>query len=108
MQWENNGKPGTAGKRQGIQNNWFFLFVYIWKYWAIGKPVIYRKSHQGFLKICSKFTGEHPCQSVISIKLLCDFIEITLRQRCSPVNLLHIFTYSYEHLWTDASVICDA
>ena len=23
------------------------------------------------LKICSKFTGEHPCQSAISIKLLC-------------------------------------
>ena len=26
---------------------------------------------KGVLKICSKFTGEHPCQSVISIKLLC-------------------------------------
>ena len=26
---------------------------------------------QGLLKICSKFTGEQPCQSVISIKLLC-------------------------------------
>ena len=25
---------------------------------------------KGVLKICSKFTGEHPCQSVISIKLL--------------------------------------
>ena len=23
------------------------------------------------LKICSKFTGEHPCRGVISIKLLC-------------------------------------
>ena len=40
---------------------------------------------------CSKFTGEHPCQSVISIKLLCNFIEITLRHGCSLVNLLHIF-----------------
>ena len=38
-----------------------------------------------FLKICNKFTGEHPT------KLLCNFIEITLRHRCSPVNLLHIF-----------------
>ena len=36
---------------------------------------------KGVLKICSKFTGEHPCRSAISIKL----------QRCSPVNLLHIF-----------------
>ena len=45
----------------------------------------------GFLKICSKFTGEHLCQSVISIKLLSNFIEIVLRHGCSPVNLLHIF-----------------
>ena len=44
------------------------------------------------LKICRKFTEEHPCQSVISIKLQSDFIEVTLRHRCSPVNLLHIFT----------------
>ena len=43
------------------------------------------------LKICSKFTGEHPCRSAISIKLLCNFIEIALRHGCSPVNLLHIF-----------------
>ena len=28
---------------------------------------------------------------MVSIKLLCDFIEITLRHGCSPVNLLHIF-----------------
>ena len=32
---------------------------------------------KGVLKICSKFTGKHPCR-------LCNFIEITLR-------LLHIF-----------------
>ena len=46
---------------------------------------------KGVLKICSKFTGEHPRRSAISIKLLCNFIEITLRHGCSPVNLLHIF-----------------
>ena len=43
------------------------------------------------LKICSKFTGEYPCRSVISVKLLCNFIEITFRYGRSPVNLLHIF-----------------
>ena len=32
-----------------------------------------------------------PMRSMISIKLLCDFIEITLRHVFSPVNLLHIF-----------------
>ena len=46
---------------------------------------------KGVLKICSKFTGEHPRRSAISIKLLCNFIEITLRHGCSPVNLLHNF-----------------
>ena len=27
---------------------------------------------KGAPKICSKFTGEHPCQSVISMRLLCN------------------------------------
>ena len=50
---------------------------------------------EGVLKICSKFTREHPCQSVISIKVLCNFIEITLWHGCSLVNLLHIFRTSF-------------
>ena len=29
--------------------------------------------------------------SVISIKLLCNFIEIVLPHGCSPINLMHIF-----------------
>ena len=33
---------------------------------------------KGVLKICRKFTGEHPCRSVISIKLLCSFIALQL------------------------------
>ena len=57
----------------------------------------YRSSHpevflgKGVLKIYSKSTGEHPCRSAISIKLQSNFIEIALRDGCSPVNLLHIF-----------------
>ena len=39
---------------------------------------------KGVLKICSKFTGEHTYQGVISIKMLCNFIEITLQHGCSP------------------------
>ena len=50
---------------------------------------------KGVLKICSKFTGELPCQSVISIKLQSNFIEITLQHECSPVNLLLIFRTSF-------------
>ena len=34
------------------------------------------------LKICCKFAGEHPCRN---------FIEITVRHVCSPVNFLLIF-----------------
>ena len=50
------------------------------------------------LKICSKYTGEHPCRSVISIKFLQNFIEITLRHGCSLVHFLYIFrTPSFEN-----------
>ena len=41
---------------------------------------------KAFLKICSEFTRELPCQSVQS-----KFIKIALRHGCSPVNLMHIF-----------------
>ena len=59
--------------------------------------VLFRSSHpgvlleKGVLKICRKFTEEHPCRSAISIKLLCNFIKITLQHGFSPVYLLHIF-----------------
>ena len=43
------------------------------------------------LKLCSKFLGEHPCRSAISIKLLCSFFEITHWHVCSPVNVPLIF-----------------
>ena len=76
----------------------------IWSRMVVAKQIltsliqtIYRSSHpevfmrKGVLKICSKFTGEHPCRSVISIKSQSTFIETTLRHGCSPINLLHIF-----------------
>ena len=44
---------------QRIQTIYLFLAIYIQK-----QPSI------GVLKIYSKFTGEHPCRSVISIKML--------------------------------------
>ena len=67
---------------------------------------IHRSSHievflvKGVLKIRSKFTGEHPCRSAISINLQSNFIEIALRHECSPENLLHIFRTLF---WTAAS-----
>ena len=55
-----------------------------------------KQSSRGFLwkrccEICSKFIGAHPCRSMISIKLPCNFIEIRLWCGGSPVSLLHIF-----------------
>ena len=50
--------------------------------------IFFRKA---VLKICSKFTGEHPCRNAISIKLQSNVIQIAFRHGCSPVNLLHIF-----------------
>ena len=35
--------------------------------------------------------GEHPCRSMISIKLICNFIEITLWHGYCHVNLLYTF-----------------
>ena len=67
---------------------WFLRLVLI---------MVSRTSHsevfllKGVLRIYSKFTGEHPCRSGISIQLLSNFIEVALRHGCSPVTLLHIF-----------------
>ena len=47
------------------------------------------------LKICCKFKGKHLCGSVISTKLLCNFIEIILQHKSSPANLLQIFRAPY-------------
>ena len=58
----------------------------------LSEETLRRCSHKkGVLKIYSIFTREHPCQSMISIKLQTNSIEITLRYGCSTVNLLHIF-----------------
>ena len=56
-------------------------------------------------KICSKFTGKHPGRSVISIKLLCDFVKITLWHGCFPVNLLHIFRIPFPKTLLDGCLI---
>ena len=62
---------------------------------------LFRSSYQevfpekGFLKICSKLSGEHPCPIAISIKLLWNFIEIALWHGCSLAYLLYIFRITF-------------
>ena len=67
-----------------INKNFFNL-----KLFRSSQPEVFLK--KGVPKICIKFTGEHPCQSVISIKLQSRFFEIALPHECSPLNLLRIF-----------------
>ena len=57
------------------------------------------------LKICTKFTREHQSRSAISMKLPCNFIEITLRHGCSPVNLLYVCVCLYSST-VKASSVC--
>ena len=65
--------------------------------WAFPMSRSFRSSRQevflrkGVLKICSKFTGEHPWRRAISIKLFFNFIEITLRHGCSPSLTIKVF-----------------
>ena len=72
------------------QNN-FFCAATILQHWysRSSRPEVFLGKE--VLTICSKFTGQHSCRSVISIKLESNFIEITLQHWYSPVNLLHIF-----------------
>ena len=69
------------------ENMFFFVFLNVCHFKS-SPPVVFLG--KDFLYICIKFIGEHPCPSVISIKLQSNFIEITLRHGCSPVILLHI------------------
>ena len=86
-------------KSQKIQNK--IIFQKYISSEAASPKVLLGKS---ILIICSKFTGEHPCRSVISIKLLCNFIEITLEHGCL---LDMIWTwYGHDMIWTAASVSC--
>ena len=74
-----------------IEKLYIHPLIFLGPYWVPSRsspPELF--SWKGVLKICSKFT-EHPCRSVFSKKLLCNFIEITLQYGCSSVNLLHIF-----------------
>ena len=69
----------------------------VWQRLKYSSTCFYRSSRpevflgKGVVKICSKFTGEDPRRTGISINLQSRFIEIALHHGCSPVNLLYIF-----------------
>ena len=80
---------------------WYHFIIFIFSPYVSMCRDKYRSSHpemffgKDVLKICSKFTGEHTCRSVIPIKLQSSFIEITLWHWCSVVYLLDFFRTSF-------------
>ena len=54
---------------------------------------------KGNLKIYRKFTGEHPSQSVISVKLLCTSVWVPFCKFAACFQNM----FSSEHLWTAVS-----
>ena len=87
--YRNNG--GMMILKWGRGVDWYLFTDYVRVDNLMKQPPRIVFIGKGVMKICSKFTGEHPCLSAISVKLLCNFIEITLRYGCSPVNVMHIF-----------------
>ena len=79
---DNPPKPKNGKKRSGHGT------YLIQSFCRSSRPEVF--FGKGVLKICCKFTGEHPCRSTISAKLRSNFIEIILRDGYSPVNLLVI------------------
>ena len=73
----------------GLLQQWFLIIF------QMIQQCCQKVTTSGVLKTCSKFTGEHPCQNAISIKLQSNFTEIKLRHGFSPVNFLHIFRASF-------------
>ena len=59
-------------------------------------PEVFLLNHT--LKICCKFTGEQPCRSPNSIKLLCT-------SACSPAGLLYIFIIYFPKNTSDGLVL---
>ena len=81
--------PVNIWKDMNVLISSMYVFPFLPKQPSVGVLM------KGVLKICSKFIGEHPCRSVISIKLQSNFIKITLWHGVSPVNLLHRFRTSF-------------
>ena len=89
MLWSINAGECVTGVKQNFSNILLSMMSSkLFQEWSI--LLIFLFTVSGILEICSKFTGEQPCRSVISKKLLCNFIEVTLRHVRSLVNLLHI------------------
>ena len=95
--------------KKSVMENFIFvqyLFCCLWiRFYRPQQHLQKQLSRSVLIKTCSenmqqiyRRTPIPKCdfnEVTFSIKLLCNFIEITLRYECSPVNLLHIFATSF-------------
>ena len=68
----------------GNRMTWQLAYHFFWNWLNICRsshPEVFLEN--AVLKICSKFTGEHPCRSGISINFRSNLIEIAFRHGCS-------------------------
>ena len=77
------------------------VFVFPLVSWCFLKQLSRGVLGKDVLKQCSKFTGEHPCQSVIPIKLLATL----LKSHFDMGALLQIFCIFSEHLFLETPLL---
>ena len=105
--WPNYWSTSSTGVISNYKILFFFNGVLVW-YSEIISSVYYRSSHpevflwKDVLKICAKFTGEHACWSVISIKLLYWNRTSAWVFSCKFAAYFRN-TFSWEHFWLAAS-----
>ena len=80
--------------------NFFFLRKDFQTYFLVAEKQLSRRVvGKDVLKICSKFTGGHPCRSTIAIRLLNHTLACVFSCKFSAY---FYNTYSQEYLWTTA------
>ena len=104
------GSEITICRKFCVLAKWMITFVVLHEMYRSSRPEVFLRKGQIYRRTqCSNFTEEHPCWSVISIKSLCNFIEIALWHWCSSVNLLHIFRTPFPKntsWWLLLNVVC--
>ena len=101
---------------QFSRSDFFLLFLFTEKHLITPKPIISqggptscRSSRpevflgKGVLKICGKFTGEHPCRSAISIKLQSKLFQLVIF-RLTQILVGHKVRFWWQHIHQDCLV----
>ena len=88
---------GTVFSHLSLENKnvgkHFYLLLKIFGRKQLSRDVLRKRCYENMQQIYR--WRPMPKSNFNKVALLCNFIEIALRQECSPVNLLHIFRTSF-------------